>query len=87
MNVVGPTWGQNIVAYGPGDSRLDHTPDEHIRLDEYAHAIEVLEQVLHMVAGATDEVGREETGRDESRTYNEGTRTYNQEQEREGVSA
>ncbi len=47
MNVVGPVWGQNIVAYGPGDSRLDHTPQEHIRLAEYAHAIDVLEQVLH----------------------------------------
>jgi acetylornithine deacetylase/succinyl-diaminopimelate desuccinylase-like protein len=46
MNVVGPIWGQNIVAYGPGDSRLDHTPQEHIRLDEYQHAIQVLQHVL-----------------------------------------
>ncbi len=30
MNVVGPAWGCPIVAYGPGDSSLDHTPDEHI---------------------------------------------------------
>jgi predicted acetylornithine/succinylornithine family transaminase/N-acetyl-ornithine/N-acetyl-lysine deacetylase len=46
MNVVGPIWGQNIVAYGPGDSRLDHTPQEHIRIAEYTHAIDVLELVL-----------------------------------------
>src|SRR5205085_11081338 len=46
MNVVGPVWGQNIVAYGPGDSRLDHTPQEHIQLTEYTHAIDVLECVL-----------------------------------------
>lgn len=46
MNVVGPIWGQNIVAYGPGDSRLDHTPKEHIRIAEYIHAIDVLELVL-----------------------------------------
>ncbi len=46
MNVVGPAWGQNIVAYGPGDSRLDHTPQEHIHVAEYAHAIDVLELVL-----------------------------------------
>ncbi len=46
MNVVGPVWGQNIVAYGPGDSSLDHTPNEHIRIDEYLHAIDVLEHVL-----------------------------------------
>jgi len=46
MNVVGPVWGQNIVAYGPGDSSLDHTPNEHIRIAEYTHAIDVLETVL-----------------------------------------
>lgn len=46
MNVVGPVWGKNIVAYGPGDSRLDHTPQEHIRIAEYTHAIDVLELVL-----------------------------------------
>jgi len=46
MNVVGPVWGQNIVAYGPGDSRLDHTPHEHISIAEYTQAIDVLEAVL-----------------------------------------
>ncbi len=35
-----------IVTYGPGDSNLDHTPNEHINLDEYAKAISVLENVL-----------------------------------------
>lgn len=50
MNVVGPVWGQNIVAYGPGDSRLDHTPQEHILVDEYVHAINVLELVLRELA-------------------------------------
>jgi N-acetyl-ornithine/N-acetyl-lysine deacetylase len=46
MNVVGRVWGQNIVAYGPGDSSLDHTPNEHISIVEYLHAIDVLEIVL-----------------------------------------
>jgi LysW-gamma-L-lysine carboxypeptidase len=46
MNVVGPTWRCPIVAYGPGDSRLDHTPNEHIDLDEYQRAIAVLTEVL-----------------------------------------
>jgi predicted acetylornithine/succinylornithine family transaminase/N-acetyl-ornithine/N-acetyl-lysine deacetylase len=50
MNVVGPTWGENIVAYGPGDSRLDHTPQEHILIEEYLHAIDVLESVLRGLA-------------------------------------
>jgi N-acetyl-ornithine/N-acetyl-lysine deacetylase len=50
MNVVGPVWGENIVAYGPGDARLDHTPQEHILITEYMHAIDVLERVLNELA-------------------------------------
>lgn len=46
MNVVGPRWRCPIVAYGPGDSALDHTPDEHLALDEYLRAVEVLSLVL-----------------------------------------
>ena len=46
MNVVGPRWNCPILAYGPGDSALDHTPDEHINLDEYLQAIDVLSAVL-----------------------------------------
>ena len=46
MNIVGPHWNCPILAYGPGDSSLDHTPDEHIDLDEYLRAIDVLTAVL-----------------------------------------
>ena len=46
MNVVGPAWGCPIVSYGPGDSSLDHTPDERIELAEYLKAIRVLAAVL-----------------------------------------
>lgn len=46
MNIVGPVWNCPIVAYGPGDSSLDHTPEEHILIDEYKKAINVLEKVL-----------------------------------------
>lgn len=46
MNVVGPVWNCPIVAYGPGDSALDHTPEEHIDLDEYLRAIKVLVDTL-----------------------------------------
>ncbi len=46
MNVVGPAWGCPVVAYGPGDSSLDHTPHEHISLAEYRRAIGVLTAVL-----------------------------------------
>ena len=46
MNVVGPVWKCPIVAYGPGDSSLDHTPNEHIQLSEFRDAISVLTQVV-----------------------------------------
>ncbi|HWU37514.1 MAG TPA: [LysW]-lysine hydrolase [Candidatus Acidoferrum sp.] len=46
MNVVGPVWNCPIVAYGPGDSTLDHTPNEHLDLAEYQQAITILCRVL-----------------------------------------
>ena len=46
MNVVGPAWGCPILAYGPGDSTLDHTPDEHISIQEYMAGIRVLREAL-----------------------------------------
>lgn len=46
MNVVGPEWKCPIVAYGPGDSSLDHTPDERIDLAEYLLAVDVLRGTL-----------------------------------------
>ena len=46
MNIVGPAWKCPVAAYGPGDAALDHTPDEHIVIDEYLRAIAVLETAL-----------------------------------------
>jgi LysW-gamma-L-lysine carboxypeptidase len=46
MNVVGPVWDCPMVAYGPGDSSLDHTPEEHVAIDEYLRGIRVLTRVL-----------------------------------------
>ena len=51
MNIVGPAWGCPIVAYGPGDSALDHTPNEHLDLAEYERAIAVLARVLKTLEG------------------------------------
>jgi LysW-gamma-L-lysine carboxypeptidase len=50
MNVVGPAWQCPILAYGPGDSSLDHTPHEHLALGEYWNAVLVLEQALRNLA-------------------------------------
>lgn len=49
MNVVAPVWQCPILAYGPGDSHLDHTPTEHLELAEYERAITVLQAALASV--------------------------------------
>lgn len=46
MNIAAPAWGCPALAYGPGDSALDHTPHEHLALDEYRQAVEVVSRVL-----------------------------------------
>ncbi|MGH2550375.1 MAG: M20/M25/M40 family metallo-hydrolase, partial [Thermomicrobiales bacterium] len=46
IGVVGPVWQCPIVAYGPGDASLDHTPEERIVLEEYLKAVRVLTDVL-----------------------------------------
>ena len=50
MNVVAPIWNCPMVAYGPGDSSLDHTPNEHIELDEFLQAIQILKNALNKLA-------------------------------------
>ena len=50
-NIVVPVWRCPAVVYGPGDSALDHTPQEHIQLDEYRKAVTVLTYVLHKLTG------------------------------------
>jgi len=46
MNVLGNALKIPVVTYGPGDSRLDHTPNEHIDIQEYLKSIEVLKKTL-----------------------------------------
>ena len=46
MNVLGNRWEVPIIAYGPGDSDLDHTPNEHLQLEEFEKACEVLTTAL-----------------------------------------
>jgi len=50
LNVVAPIWQCPIAAYGPGDSSLDHTPIEHLPLDEYQRSIEVLTHAISTLA-------------------------------------
>jgi LysW-gamma-L-lysine carboxypeptidase len=46
MNILYPAWRCPMVAYGPGDSRYDHTPIERLSISEYARSIAVLKGVL-----------------------------------------
>ncbi len=50
LNVVGPVWQCPIIAYGPGDSSLDHTPREHLVLSEYLQAIAILRDSITTLA-------------------------------------
>lgn len=49
MNILGPAWDCPIAAYGPGDSNLDHTPEEHILVGEYLKGVEVLARALQLL--------------------------------------
>ncbi len=46
MNILGRAMNAPIVTYGPGDSHLDHTKDEHIVLSEYLDSIQVYKETL-----------------------------------------
>lgn len=50
MNILAPAWGCPMVAYGPGDSRYDHTPMERLSLSDYERSIRVLRSVLARAA-------------------------------------
>jgi LysW-gamma-L-lysine carboxypeptidase len=51
LNLVAPAWNCPALAYGPGDSTLDHTPFERLSIEEYDKAVEVLKSVLQKLAG------------------------------------
>jgi [amino group carrier protein]-lysine/ornithine hydrolase len=51
MNVVGARWRCPLIAYGPGDSNLDHTPNEHLPLSEYAQAVATLRDFIERLGG------------------------------------
>ena len=50
LNIVAPVWKCPALVYGPGDSSFDHTPDEHISLEEYLKSVLVLRAALKGLA-------------------------------------
>lgn len=49
LNIVAPAWKCPALVYGPGDSALDHTPNEHIDLQDYARVVSILTHVLRTI--------------------------------------
>jgi LysW-gamma-L-lysine carboxypeptidase len=46
MNFYGPATGTPCITYGPGDPHLDHTNNEHIKIDDYLEAIDIISKAL-----------------------------------------
>ncbi|HUG14759.1 MAG TPA: [LysW]-lysine hydrolase [Thermomicrobiales bacterium] len=65
MNLVGPAWNCPAIAYGPGDARFDHTPNEQITLAEFELGVDVLARAIETWAAmqrsgrGTRDAGRE----------------------------
>jgi LysW-gamma-L-lysine carboxypeptidase len=49
MNILGNNWNCPILAYGPGDSSLDHTPHENLEIEDYNMAKQVLSRALNIL--------------------------------------
>jgi LysW-gamma-L-lysine carboxypeptidase len=54
LNILAPIWGCPALVYGPGDSTLDHTPDEHLSITEYRASVRVLVDGLRELMGRGD---------------------------------
>ncbi|NGM68739.1 [LysW]-lysine hydrolase [Natronolimnobius sp. AArcel1] len=55
MNIYAGAWDCPIATYGPGNSDLDHAPDERLSLSEYDQSVEILERVSKTLNGGPDE--------------------------------
>ncbi len=52
LNIVAPHWRCPALVYGPGDSALDHTPREHIPVEEYLRGVAVLTDALRILTAS-----------------------------------
>ncbi|MWV41528.1 [LysW]-lysine hydrolase [Natrialba sp. INN-245] len=51
MNIYAGAWDCPMVTYGPGNSELDHAPDERLSLAEFDRSVEILERVAKTLRG------------------------------------
>ncbi len=54
MNIYAGAWDCPMVTYGPGNSDLDHAPDERLSLAEFDRSVEVLTNVATTLCGGAD---------------------------------
>jgi len=54
MNIYAAAWDCPIVTYGPGNSNLDHAPDERLSLAEFDRSTEILTDVATTLRGGDD---------------------------------
>jgi LysW-gamma-L-lysine carboxypeptidase len=59
MNILGRALNVSIVTYGPGDSHLDHTKDEHILVSEYLDGIQVYKETILKLIELHKKVGNQ----------------------------
>lgn len=62
MNTLAEVWDVPMATYGPGDSRLDHSADEHILIDDYLRGVAVLGTALEELALIGAPVTRSDAG-------------------------
>ncbi|WP_394740649.1 [LysW]-lysine hydrolase [Natronococcus roseus] len=55
MNLYAGAWGCPMVTYGPGNSDLDHAPNERLSLAEFDRSVDVLTRVATTLRGGEDE--------------------------------
>jgi LysW-gamma-L-lysine carboxypeptidase len=53
MNLFAQSTSMPMIAYGPGDSSLDHTENEHINIREYLNSVEIYASAIQHLASLT----------------------------------
>jgi len=53
MNLFAESCSMPMIAYGPGDSSLDHTENERVSISEYLSSVEVYANAIQQIASLT----------------------------------
>lgn len=61
MNILGRALNVPIVTYGPGDSHLDHTKDEHILISDYLDSIQIYKETILKLIELHEKAGNQKS--------------------------